>query len=108
MPFCSYRDALSDDMFVCRNRSVQFLVEKLTPWTIVRRLIKINSLHTPNSSLEGAVELKFVPFCSYRDALSDDMFVCRNRSVQFLVENLTPWSNVRRFDQNLCALIQYA
>ena len=34
------------------------------PWTILQ------SFRTPNSSLEGATKLKFVPFCSSWDALS--------------------------------------
>ena len=35
----------------------------------------MKSCFTHNSSLEGAMELKFVPFRSSRDALSDGIFV---------------------------------
>ena len=45
------------------------------------------SLCTHNFSLESAMELKLVPFCSPRDALSDGIIVCQNRLDQFLAEN---------------------
>ena len=37
--------------------------------------VLMKSCFTHNSSLEGAMELKFVPFRSSRDALSDGIFV---------------------------------
>ena len=56
------------------------------PWTIVRGFDQI-SFRPCNFSLEGAMELKFAPFCTPWDALSDDiLFVFRNSSVQFLAE----------------------
>ena len=45
------------------------------------------SLRTHNSSLEGATKLKFAPFCSSRDALSDDMLFCLIPKFQILAEN---------------------
>ena len=35
------------------------------------------SFCTHNSSLEGAAELKFVSFCSSRNALSDGILICQ-------------------------------
>ena len=46
----------------------KFSVSGRKPWTIIRRFNQI-SFHAHNSSLEGATELKFVPFCSSWDAL---------------------------------------
>ena len=37
-----------------------------------------SDFRTHNSSLEGAMKLKFVPFCSSGDALSDGRFFSRN------------------------------
>ena len=51
-------------------------------------------LHAPNSSLEGAMKLTFVPFCSSRGALSDGILLCR-----FSVSGRKPWTIVRRFDR---------
>ena len=47
----------------------------------------LSYLHTHNSSLEGATELKFVSFCSPLDALSDEIMSCRNSNFQILAEN---------------------
>ena len=45
------------------------------------------SFYTHSSSLEGAKELKFVPFCSSRDAFSDGIIFCPNQNFQILAEN---------------------
>ena len=39
------------------------------------------------SSLEGAMKLKFVPFCSSLDALSGGIIFCESQNVQFLAKN---------------------
>ena len=45
------------------------------------------SFHTHNSSLEGAMELKFAPFCSSQDALSVGITFCQSQNFQILAEN---------------------
>ena len=40
-----------------------------------------------NSSLEGAMELKFVLFCSSRDALSDGILFDQSQNFQILAKN---------------------
>ena len=40
-----------------------------------------------NSSLEGATELKFAPFCSSFHSLSNDMLFGQNRNFTFLAKN---------------------
>ena len=57
------------------------------PWTIVRRFDQI-SLHTHNSSMEGAMKLKLASFCSTWDALSDGIIDFRNRSFNFWPKSL--------------------
>ena len=42
---------------------------------------------THNSSLEGAMELKFAPFCSSRDALSVGITFCKSQIFQILAKN---------------------
>ena len=39
------------------------------------------------SAVEGAMKLKFGPFCSSIDALSDEIIFRRNQNFQFLAEN---------------------
>ena len=39
------------------------------------------------SSMEGAMKLKFAPFCSPRDALSDGILFCRSQNFHFLAKN---------------------
>ena len=53
-------------------------------------LYPLLSFRTHNSSLEGAIELKFVPFCSSLDALSDGNLVCRSQHFQILAKNHEP------------------
>ena len=48
-PFCSPLDALSDKIMFCQNPNFQILAKK-----------GVLSLHTRNSSLDGAMELKSV------------------------------------------------
>ena len=50
-------------------------------------LYPLLSFHTHNSSLEGAVELKFAPFCSFRDALSIGITFCQSQNFKILAEN---------------------
>ena len=69
--------------FLLASKSSDF---GLNAWTIVHGFDRI-SLHTHNSSLEGGMELKFVPFCSSLDALSDDILFCRSQNFQILAEN---------------------
>ena len=45
------------------------------------------SLRANNSSLEGATELKFVLFCSSRDALSDEISFGQSQNVQISAKN---------------------
>ena len=52
------------------------------------------SFHACNSSLEGATELNFAPFCSYWDALSS--FFAESK---FSVSGRKPLTIVRRFYQ---------
>ena len=47
----------------------------------LQRIIKRSNTH--NSSLEGAMELKFAPFCSSSDALSDEIIIWHNRNFIF-------------------------
>ena len=44
-------------------------------------------LRTHNSSLEGDMKLKFAPFCSSRDALSDGILFCRSQIFPILAKN---------------------
>ena len=57
---------------------------RLTTFTIH---LQYRSLHTHNSSLEGAMELKFVPFCSSCDALLPGIIIWQSQNFQNLAEN---------------------
>ena len=50
-------------------------------------LYPLLSFRTHNSSLEGAVELKFAPSCPFRDALSIGITFCQSQNFQILAEN---------------------
>ena len=63
-PFCSSLDALSDGIIFWPKSN--FSVSGQKPWTIVRRFGRSrgHSLWSFYSILEGAMKLKFAPFCS--------------------------------------------
>ena len=50
-------------------------------------LYPLLSFRTHNSSLEGAIELKFVPICSSRDALCVGITFRQSQNFQILAEN---------------------
>ena len=81
-PFCSPRDALPMITLFAEIKIFSFWPKPLD----YNRAFCSISFHTHNSSLERAMKLKFAPFCSPRDALSDDNIVCRNQNFQFLAE----------------------
>ena len=62
------------------------------PWTIYSKGVLIKS------SLEGAMELKFAPFCSSRDALSDGISFGQSQIFQFWPKTMD--YIIRRFDRN--------
>ena len=79
---CSVQFVLVVTMHGLVSYSLVFSVQ--TPhW----KAFQSNIFHTQKSSREGATRLKFVPFCSPRDALSDDIKFCQNRFGQFRDEN---------------------
>ena len=57
-------------------------------WTIRSKAFWSVSLHIHNSSLEGATELKFAPFCSSWGALSDGIVVYQIRFDQILAKRM--------------------
>ena len=59
------------------------------PWTIIRRFGRNrgHSLWSFYSKMEGAMKLKFVPFCSSRDALSDGILFCQSQNFQILAKH---------------------
>ena len=50
-------------------------------------LYPLLSFRTRNSALEGAMELKFAPFCSSGDALSVGITFCQSQNFQILAKN---------------------
>ena len=61
--FCSSCDALSNGMLFLPESKCSDYGQK--PWTIVHGFDRTSfCTHTCNSSLEGAIKLKFAPFCS--------------------------------------------
>ena len=83
-----------------KNSSLQF-GRKINPLDYSKAFVP-NSLRTYSSSLEGAMELKFAPFYSPRDALYDDIIVCQNRCTkyqffQLLGQNTCPHNNTNTF-----------
>ena len=73
-------------LFLPKSKSSDF---GRKPWTIVRRFDRNRGhcLQSIYSSLEGAMKLKFSPFCSSCDALSHGILVCRSQNFQILAEN---------------------
>ena len=56
-------------------------------------LYPLLSFCTHNSSLEGAMELKFAPSCSFRGALSIGITFCQSKNFRFWPKtiNYSPW-----------------
>ena len=69
------------------------------PWTIIRRFYQNRGpfLWSCYSSLEGATELKFVPFCSSWMLFPMVSFFAEVKISDF---GRKPWTIIRRFDQN--------
>ena len=60
-PFCSYLNAFSDGILFCRSQNFKILAENHD----YKSMVLIKFLSALISSLEGAMKLKFAPFCSY-------------------------------------------
>ena len=86
-PFCSSCDALSNEILFLPNSKFSDFGQK--PWTIIRRFGRNrgHSLWSFYSKMEGATKLKFAPFCSSCDALSNEILSPQSQNLHILAKN---------------------